>query len=79
MRLPLALVLVPFLAAAQPQGRITIEYPLEDSLFPPDFAPPTFLFRDSAGTNTAWRAEVRFSDGGAPLRLELQARWYEPG
>jgi Flp pilus assembly protein TadD len=79
MRLPLALVLVPLLAAAQPQGRITIEYPLEDSLFPPDFAPPTFLFRDSAGTNTSWRAEVRFSDGGAPLRLEVQARWYEPG
>lgn len=79
MRILLLLLLVPILAAAQPQGRITIDYPLPDTLFPPDFAPPTFLFRDSAASNTAWRAEVRFGDGGAPLRLQMQARWLEPG
>lgn len=72
------LVLLP-VAAAQPAGRITIEYPLQDSLFPPDFAPPTFLFRDAVPSNTAWRVEIRFSDGGPPMRLEAQAQWLEPG
>lgn len=80
MRIPLWLLFVPILAAAaQPQGGITIDYPLEGSLFPPDFAPPTFLFRDSVASNTAWRAEVRFSGGGAPMRLHIEARWLEPG
>jgi len=67
------------LAGAQPHGRITIEYPLDGSLFPPDFAPPTFLFRDSVASNTAWRAEVRFSGGGPVLRLTVEAQWLEPG
>lgn len=79
MRILLALWFVHLLAAAQPPGRIVIDYPLQDSLFPPDFAPPTFLFRDSAPSNTAWRAVVRFTDGGAPLRLQLQVRWLESG
>jgi len=79
MRLALAFLAALAACAAQPQGRITIEYPLEDSLFPPDFAPPTFLFRDSASSNTAWRVVVRFSDGGAPMQFEAAARWLEPG
>ncbi len=79
MRILLSLLLIPILAAAQPEGGIAIDYPLPESLFPPDFAPPTFLFRDSAASNTAWRAEVRFTDGGAPLRLQVQARWLESG
>jgi Flp pilus assembly protein TadD len=78
MRLSFSLLLLSVLAAAQPQGRITVEYPLEGSLFPPDFAPPTFLFKDSVASNTAWRAEVRFAQG-APMRLDVQARWLEPG
>lgn len=77
MRLLVALALCAA-AAAQPQGRITIEYPLEGSLFPPDFAAPTFLFRNSSGSNTAWRMVVRFG-GGAPLQMDVDARWLEPG
>lgn len=79
MKILLSLLFLPILAAAQPRGGITIDYPLPDSLFPPDFAPPTFLFRDSSSSNTAWRAEVRFTDGGAPVRLQIQARWLESG
>jgi tetratricopeptide (TPR) repeat protein len=73
MRLSFSLLLLSVLIAAQPQGRITVEYPLEGSLFPPDFAPPTFLFKDSVSSNTAWRAEVRFAQG-APMRLDVHAR-----
>ena len=79
MRTVLALLLLAVSAPAQPAGRITIDYPLEGSVFPPDFAPPTFLFRDSAPSNTAWRVIVEFGDGGPPVRLDAQVRWLEPG
>jgi hypothetical protein len=79
MRLLAVLCLAALAALAQPAGRIVIDYPLEGSVFSPDFAAPTFLFRDPLSSNTAWRAEIRFRDGGPPIRLEVQARWLEPG
>lgn len=79
MKAILTLLVLVMCAAAQPAARITIDYPLDGSVFPPDFAPPTFLFRDAAPSNTAWRVTVEFRDGGGPLRLEIQARWLEPG
>jgi Flp pilus assembly protein TadD len=79
MRLLAVFALAALAALAQPAGRIVIDYPLEGSVFPPDFVAPTFLFRDPVSSNTAWRAEIRFRDGGPPIRLEVQARWLEPG
>jgi hypothetical protein len=35
------------LALAQQTARIVIDYPQEGSIFPPDFASPTFLWRES--------------------------------
>lgn len=48
---------------------ITIDYPGEGAVFPPDFAPPTFVWRDASAGVTRWRIEVSFGDGGAPIRL----------
>lgn len=45
----------------QPVAAITIDYPAPDSVFPPDFAPPNFLWRDSSRTAAAWRVEVSFA------------------
>jgi tetratricopeptide (TPR) repeat protein len=42
---------------------ITIDYPAEGSVFPPEFLPPTFLFRDGSGA-AAWTVDVAFGDGG---------------
>ena len=55
--------------SARPAGTgataaIAIDYPLEDSVFPPDFAPPTFLWRDAEPSARAWAIEVEFGDGG---------------
>jgi Flp pilus assembly protein TadD len=55
-------------APAWGQARITVDYPLEGSVFPPDMAAPTFIWRDPAGDAGAWRIEVHFTDGGAPVR-----------
>jgi Tfp pilus assembly protein PilF len=50
--------------------RITVDYPNDGSLFPPDFAPPTWLWRDPDDSATWWEIEARFADGSAPLRME---------
>jgi len=60
------------LAAARPSAEptaILIDYPSQDSLFPPDLIPPLFQWRDGSATATIWRIEVRFGER-AP-RVEL--------
>src|ERR1035437_2145397 len=43
---------------------ITVDYPEEGSIFPPEITPPTFLWRDPSGTATStlhgcrWRGRV---------------------
>ena len=64
--LTLALLAV---APAQQTPRIVIDYPLEGSIFPPDFAPPTFLWRDSQPATTPWEIEIAFPDGAPAMRL----------
>ncbi len=49
---------------------ITIDYPGEETLFPPDITPPTFLWRDASPAATTWRIEISFAAGGPPLRLK---------
>jgi tetratricopeptide (TPR) repeat protein len=47
---------------------LTIDYPVEGALFPPDIASPTLLWRDTSRA-TAWRIEISFASGAPPLRL----------
>ena len=49
---------------------ITVDYPQEGSIFPPDFAPPTFLWRDDNTEVTRWSIEVRFADKTKPIVLQ---------
>ena len=44
--------------------KITIDYPLEGSVFPPEFPPPTFLFRDASNQAAVWKIDVAFEGGG---------------
>jgi tetratricopeptide (TPR) repeat protein len=55
--------------AARAQTLIRLEYPADGSIFPPEFAPPTFLWRDAAQAARAWTIEVSFSDGAPSIRL----------
>lgn len=61
----LAAVSLPFYAAAlmQAQSRITIEYPLDRSVFPPDISAPTIIWRDTSNA-CLWRIEIA---PGAPF------------
>jgi Flp pilus assembly protein TadD len=47
---------------------LTIDYPAEGTLFPPDLTPPTMLWRDSSAA-VAWRIEVRFADRAGKKKI----------
>jgi tetratricopeptide (TPR) repeat protein len=42
---------------------IAIDYPGDGSVFPPEFPPPTFIWRDTSNA-TVWTIEVALQDGG---------------
>src|ERR1035438_10622383 len=44
---------------------ITIDYPAEGSIFPPEITPPAFLWRDGLKGVALWRIDVSFGDGAA--------------
>jgi tetratricopeptide (TPR) repeat protein len=43
-----------------------VDYPLEGSVFPPEFPPPTVLWRDASESATGWAIDVAFGEGAAP-------------
>jgi hypothetical protein len=46
---------------------ISIDYPEDGSVFPPGITPPTFWWRDAAGSS--WTIDVAFAGKGAPMHL----------
>jgi tetratricopeptide (TPR) repeat protein len=57
---------------AQQPATIAIDYPAEGSIFPPDMAAPTFLWRDASEGAAAWSIEVAFSDGSAGITVRTR-------
>jgi tetratricopeptide (TPR) repeat protein len=53
-------------ATNSPAG-ITVDYPLNGSVFPPDFQAPTFQWRDPEQGVVRWQIDINFSDGSVPL------------
>jgi tetratricopeptide (TPR) repeat protein/Tol biopolymer transport system component len=48
---------------------ITIDYPVDGSIFPPEITPPTFMWRDDASNATVWRIDISFTDGSVGMHL----------
>jgi tetratricopeptide (TPR) repeat protein len=69
------------LAAWQPTGQIpehlalpdtravslTIDYPQDGSIFPPEILSPAFIWRDPDASSTSWRIDIVFADGAKPV------------
>jgi tetratricopeptide (TPR) repeat protein len=49
---------------------ITIDYPKNGSIFPPDFVPPTMEWRDAEPRAKVWMIEFAFGDGAKPVRVK---------
>jgi len=51
-------------------AQITIDYPADESIFPPEFTPPTFIWRDASEETAAWRIDVTFADGSSVIHAQ---------
>ncbi len=49
---------------------ITIDYPLNQSIFPPEIIPPAFLWRDPSSGADLWRIELKFADRSSAMHFE---------
>jgi Flp pilus assembly protein TadD len=50
---------------------ITVNYPEDGSVFPPDILAPTFIWHDAAAGATVWRVEVRSPGTARPLQQSV--------
>jgi hypothetical protein len=51
-----------------PVAAITVDYPEDGSIFPPEITPPTFLWRDATNSASLWTIKVTFSDGSPEIQ-----------
>ena len=51
------------------RAAITIDYPADGSVFPPEITPPTFLWRDAAAIATSWTIDITFTDDARGIRV----------
>jgi dipeptidyl aminopeptidase/acylaminoacyl peptidase len=55
---------------------LTVEYPLDGTLFPPEIAPPTFRWKDDDQHCDGWLVSVEFDGGVEPVNaLVEQLQW----
>ena len=55
--------------ATSAPAAITVDYPLNGSIFPPDMIAPTFQWRDPSEADQSWQIEVAFDDGSPALHI----------
>ena len=55
--------------AAADKASITVDYPQDASIFPPEIIAPTFLWRDAEPSARSWRIDVSFAGHAKPLRV----------
>jgi hypothetical protein len=60
-------------------AKITVDYPLNGSVFPPEITPPTILWHDAAEAAKRWVVEVSFADRANDVRADADGRPPEIG
>ena len=55
--------------ASAPSATITVDYPSQGSLFPPEIIAPLFQWRDTSEKATIWRIEVHFAEDASKVEL----------
>jgi len=55
---------------------LTIRYPLNETLFPPEIVPPTFLWEDANSTSDTWLVTIEFQDDEVRMSfLVRESQW----
>lgn len=57
-------------AGAAGLAKIVLDEPLNGAIFPPDFAVPTFVWRDGAEAASRWTVDVSFESGAAAIHAD---------
>ena len=58
---------------------IMIDYPEEGTIFPPDYAAPTFLWRDPAEKAKVWVIHLGFADRSADIQVKTEGKLMRVG
>src|SRR5271167_4081670 len=58
---------------------ILIDYPIDGSVFPPDMAAPTFLWRDPAKGAVSWQIDASFADGSPAIHVTAKGERMQIG
>jgi tetratricopeptide (TPR) repeat protein len=59
-------------------SRIKITYPQNETLFPPEIAPPTFRWEDGNRAAGRWLVHVEFADAQPPLNRVIREQGWTP-
>ena len=59
-------------------AKLSVLYPLDGAVFPPEIAPPTFRWEDPESEADAWRITFDFDDGDPPASFVSQAAEWTP-
>jgi tetratricopeptide (TPR) repeat protein len=59
-------------------GELTIRYPLDETLFPPEIIPPTFLWKDDRDASDAWLLTIEFPDDKGRMSFPCLATEWTP-
>jgi hypothetical protein len=51
---------------------LTIDYPGDGAIFPPEITSPTFIWHDTDAAAKSWRIEVRFTENGKKLKTKSE-------
>ena len=70
---------VAWLLFDQRTRQITVDYPAEGSVFPPEFPPPTFLWRDASSKAKVWVIDATFAGGAPAIRATSQGEPMQVG
>jgi tetratricopeptide (TPR) repeat protein len=57
---------------------LTIRYPLNETLFPPDIVPPTFHWEDANSTSDTWLITIKFQDDNRRMNFLVQETQWKP-
>lgn len=68
-------------SAAESKGlsKVTVDYPLEGSMFPPEIAAPTFLWRDDSQSSKEWQVDVTFAGGEPAIQVKTLGKHLQIG
>ena len=59
-------------------GELSILYPLDETIFPPDIAAPTFLWKDDNSQSNTWLVTIRFRDDNERMNFVTSKPQFRP-